>query len=183
MVIILLIGLFILFYPIRLKVQLTYLNDSMDFDISLPFLGGFFKPRVKSFDDRKKFKFHARGLLEGKNKKIVQFIWRKLALKKFVWKTKIGLSDAALTSFVYGIIWSFKTYILNLVLKGKKIESIALEIIPIFNEDRLDVELNCIFEIKLVHIIIVWVWLLKTYKGGDKVDRASNRRLNEDYNE
>lgn len=114
---------------------------------------------------------------------MINYIWDKSVFKQINWSTKIGFTDAALVGIVYGTVWGFKSILISLILRSKEIKSIDIDVIPIFNENQLDIRFNCIIKIRMVYIIIVWIWFLKLYKGGEEVDRTSNRRVNENYNE
>lgn len=183
LIILLFLLVILIILPMKLNIEFIYCNNYSKLDISTSYLFGLFKPEINPFNKKNTNIGHRNKLLKLKDKKVLSYIWNKLVFKELVWNTKIGLSDAALVSIVYGVMWNFKSILLNLVLRNKEIKKINIDILPIFNEDKLDIEFNCIFEIKIAHIIIIWLWLLKTHKGGDEVDRASNRRLNENYNE
>ena len=86
----------------------------------------------------------------------------------------IGIEDAVLTSYIVAIIAS----ILGVLLKNTIANSNGNRYIinPVYrNKNLLNLELNCIFETKLIHIIYI-IYIL--YKKGrvNKNVRTSNRR-------
>lgn len=86
----------------------------------------------------------------------------------------IGLGDAALTALAYGSIISVYYPLRDYFIKRFKLKSSRLELFPHFNDRRFDVVLNCIFYIKLGHIIIVgFKMLIHSIKGGETSGRTS----------
>ena len=86
----------------------------------------------------------------------------------------IGLDDAILTSYIVAVVAS----IIGLLLRKQMTESIENRFIinPLYlNKNLLNLELNCIFETKLIHIIYI-IYILKRKRRDDKNVRTSNRR-------
>lgn len=178
----------LLILSVKFEIKFIYNNGCSQLNISTSYLFGLFKPELYPFDKKKhgKFKKNRNLKLIIKNlrhRKLINYMWDKSVFKEINWSTKIGLADAALVGIIYGIIWSFKSTLFSLILRSKEIESIHIDVIPVFNENQLDIRFNCIIKIRMVYIITVWIWLLKLYKGGEEIDRTSNRRVNENYNE
>lgn len=178
----------LLILSVKFEIKFIYNNGCSQLNISTSYLFGLFKPELYPFDKKKHGKFKKNGNLKLiiKNlryRKLINYMWDKSVFKEINWNTKIGLVDAALVGIIYGIIWSFKSTLFSLILRSKEIESIHIDVIPVFNENQLDIRFNCIIKIRMVYIITVWIWLLKLYKGGEEIDRTSNRRVNENYNE
>ena len=96
----------------------------------------------------------------------------KLKLKKLNLKLEIGTEDAALTAIFIGIISTFFSIsVRNLAYNSKEIN---WKINPVYsNENLINLELNCIFSLKLIHIINT---IYKMRKEGDKHARTSNRK-------
>ncbi|NMB27155.1 MAG: DUF2953 domain-containing protein, partial [Tissierellia bacterium] len=178
----------LLFLSVKFEIKFVYNNGSNKLNISTSYLFNLFKPELYPFDKKRyrKFKKNRDSKLIIKNlryRKLINYIWDKSVFKQINWSTKIGFTDAALVGIVYGTVWGFKSILISLILRSKEIKSIDIDVIPIFNENQLDIRFNCIIKIRMVYIIIVWIWFLKLYKGGEEVDRTSNRRVNENYNE
>ena len=178
----------LLFLSVKFEIKFIYNNGCSRLNISTYYLFGLIKPELYPFDKKRYSNFKenrdSKAIIKKLYyKKLINYIWDKSVFKEINWKTKIGLTDAALVGIVYGVVWGLKSTLLGLVLRSKEIESIHIDVIPVFNENQLDIRFNCIIKIRMVYIINVWILLLKLYKGGEEVDRASNRRLNENYNE
>ena len=184
LILLLLIFLFLLSLYIKFEIKFSYGDEGYKLDVFTSFLFDLIK--YKSYSLNKKTKKNSNqkaSLKELYNKKTIRYIWDKSILKEIRWKTKIGFTDAALTSFVYGLIWWFKSVILGIIQRNKRPTSIYMNVIPVFDKNQLDIDFNCIIKIKMVYIIIVWILILKSFRGGERFDRTSNRRLNENYYE
>ena len=115
-----------------------------------------------------------------KNKSDLSFYNMKKA-KKYLPKiayinliANIGTEDAILTSYIVAIIASiFGILLKNTIANSNK--NIFI-INPIYlNKNLLNLELNCIFETKLIHIIYI-IYILNKKRRDDKNVRTSNRR-------
>lgn len=186
-----LLGIFILLF-LPVKFNINYINHcgSGKLDITTSYFFGLFKPEIYPFDKKKRerpskpkiyttFPYITRDL---QYKKFIDYIWDRLVIERVDWETEIGFEDAVLTVLVYGLVWQIKSILMVFVLSDKEINKINIDVITLFNENEFNTKFNCIIKIRIVYIIIVWIWLLKWYKGGEKIDRTSNRRANENYN-
>ena len=112
------------------------------------------------------------GNLDFKNlRKIIKYIPK---LEYIDLTVNIGLDDAILTSYIVASIAS----IIGLVLKKQMTESIDNKFIinPLYiNKNLLNMELNCIFETKMIHIIYI-IYILNKKGRVNKNVRTSNRR-------
>ena len=87
----------------------------------------------------------------------------KIEVKEFDLKAEIGTEDAAVTAIFVGII----STILGIILKRQK-----FEILPIYQDKNvLNVKLNCIFKINLIHYIYKTI-----LKGRDENERKPSDR-------
>ena len=180
---------FLLYLPVKFEIKYTYSSDNSRLDISTSYLFGLFKPELYPFDKNKREnnKFNTLNSIkpiikDSQYRRLIDYIWDKSIFEEISWNTKIGLTDAFLVSIVYGILWSLKSIIVSFILTNKEIDNIDIDVTPIFNENQLDISFVCIIKIKMVYIITVWIRSLKLYKGREENDRASNRRVNENYN-
>ena len=100
-----------------------------------------------------------------------KYILQRIEIPKITVKAKLGTENPALTAFVVTIISS----LLGIILV-KKTDHPKYEIEPIYtNQNYVFLSINCIFKIKLVHIINI----IKELKGKEvyqKYGRTSNRR-------
>ena len=97
---------------------------------------------------------------------------------RFTWQTRLGTGGAAGTAILCGMLWGFKANSLGL-LRRKYRFSIKpeLRVIPDYREARLDLHFDCIFRVKLGHIIIAALiarFRQRLLKGGVGIERASN---------
>lgn len=107
--------------------------------------------------------------------------YRTVHLKRFHWKTILGLEDPAATALAYGAAWSFlasvyRNLYLNVRSEGS---STRLALLPSFTGARLDTELDCIFSVRVGHIMITvlaaaWKVLPYLWRGGFRRERASH---------
>lgn len=103
---------------------------------------------------------------------------QKLHLKVslFNLKAKLGTEDAVLTSFIIFFITTLIAITLPHVIKKYKKEKYEYEIIPVYvGRNIYEIKLNCIIEIKMVHIINMIDSLIKKRRV-EKNERSSNRR-------
>lgn len=100
-----------------------------------------------------------------------EYILKKVEIPKVTIKAKLGTENPVLTAFGLAIISS----LLGIIL-ARKTDAPEYEIRPIYtNQNYLFLSINCIFKIKLVHIINI----IKELKGKEvyqKYGRTSNRR-------
>lgn len=88
---------------------------------------------------------------------------------------KIGLADSFLTSITVGII-SILTSLL-IARNTKEYSNKYYSIMPEYNETPLiKIKLNCIINIKMIHIINVIYMLSKKKRSGEYNERTSDRR-------
>lgn len=95
-------------------------------------------------------------------------------LEKLDFKFQVGTENAAFTSILFGLISS----LIPILLRNKisNIKEQKIEVIPIYtNENLLNIELSCIFNIKMIHIIYI-IYILNKKRRDEKYVRTSNRR-------
>lgn len=95
-------------------------------------------------------------------------------LEKIDFKFQVGTENAAFTSILFGVISSFIPIVLRKQISN--IEEQKIEITPIYtNENLLNIELSCIFNLKMIHIIYI-IYILSKKRRDEKYVRTSNRR-------
>ena len=104
----------------------------------------------------------------------------KIKVKKIKLNIDIGLEDAATTAICVGGASTMIAIILNNIIQ--KDDTSFWKVNPIYqNRNLLNVDLDCIFSLKMIHIIYT-IYVLK--KEGDKQNgRTSNRRAYAHSNE
>lgn len=98
-----------------------------------------------------------------------------IEIDKLKLNLKIGLLDSFLTSITVGIIGTLISIII--AKNTKEYSNKYYLIIPEYNENPIiKINLNCIINIKMMHIINVIYMLSKKKRSGEYDERASNRR-------
>lgn len=107
----------------------------------------------------------------------------ELEINKFNLKMEIDVIDTIITSVTIGIVSTFLSIILATSLNKYDKENFYYVITPLYKEKlQIIINLNCIINVKMVHIInILYMYLSK--KGGDRFDGTSNRRAYDNCNE
>lgn len=115
-----------------------------------------------------------------KPSKLAKIIFKNLKIEilKFKMNLQIGLENVIITSSLITIISVIVPIILRLTNKYiKNINNYRYEILPIYgNKNALKLDLNCIINLKLVHIINIIYIIVKMKRRSDKNERTSNRR-------
>lgn len=108
------------------------------------------------------------------NKYILQIL-KQLKIKQLKLIIDIGSQDAVLTAYIVGILSSLIGIILPHITNQKDIKNCIYIVNPIYkNENKYNISLDSIIQIKIVHIIYSMLILGK--KGMKKDERTSNRR-------
>jgi len=86
--------------------------------------------------------------------KIIEKLLKLVVCEKLCWKTKFGSEDAALTGTLVGLLWAFKTLLMN-QLKRRifSIGTLDIEVKPIFGSNQFEIDFQCIFSIRLGNVI------------------------------
>lgn len=90
----------------------------------------------------------------------VDYLLHRTQCRRFEWRTNIGFGDAAVTGWVSGILWMLKPLLL-----GKLSSLVSLTKRPVvmvqpeFNEKRFDTDFDCIFEVRMGHIMVTGIKL------------------------
>lgn len=101
----------------------------------------------------------------------------KLETLKFKMNFKVGLDDAFITSIFIGILSSIISMMLGLTITDiKNGKDYHYKIMPIYGKGNIfKLNLSCIINLKLVHIINIIYMIVKKGRS-DKYVRTSNRR-------
>lgn len=93
----------------------------------------------------------------------MRWITRKIRFERFHWVTRIGLMDAPETAIAAGMCWAVQSYIATTLWhKHYHVTSRPqLKVIPMYNQDLFQVDFECIFNVRLGHIIYAGIRLLK----------------------
>lgn len=85
---------------------------------------------------------------------VAQSMEQKGRFTRFVWFSTLGLPDPALTGVLYGLAWELKGTIMGLLQSGYRLScQPRIKLTPSFLHSGLDTLIDCIFKIRLGHII------------------------------
>lgn len=74
---------------------------------------------------------------------------------RFVWKTRFGAGDSALTARLYGTIWGIKAMVLGMIFRQYRFAATPdIMVIGDFQNVSFEMVFDCIFRVKLGYIII-----------------------------
>lgn len=138
--------------------------------------------KIKKIEQNKqlmeKFKKEKIKILKDKNKIDKEILNKMKKLKIKIQKINldiiIGTENAAITALLIPAISTILSISLrNKIAKNKKnYFSIQPKYI---NQNLIKINLKCIFEIKMIHIIFI-IYIINKKRKGDKYERTSNRR-------
>ncbi len=117
-----------------------------------------------------------KGIPDKKARKKLQ---EKLDIKlnEFHLKAEIGTYDVIITSAIIAVISSAIGIVMAKLIDNYKKEKYEYTIMPIYkNKNVINLSLNCIIQVKMVHIISIIFTLLRKRKERNKHVRTSNRR-------
>ena len=109
-------------------------------------------------------------------KETIEYIKKlEMKLSKLKISITLGAEDAIITSYLVALIASGIAGVIAYVTKQINSKKYNYKVTPVYiNQNYFKMELNCIINIKMVHIMNIIYLLLK--KRSEKYDRASNRR-------
>lgn len=167
---------------LRLKVRIVFVQEGSKFDgkIVLRILGILgYTIKIPKTKDKVRGKLKSRKLLrKGKEIKVPAIsrllgfaktffqinIWliKHINCSRFTWKTRVGLGDAAVTGISGGMLWSIKGIIYSYLQKTlySRTCTADINVTPVFNEETISTELDCIFNLRMGYIIIACIRLL-----------------------
>lgn len=105
-----------------------------------------------------------------------------LTCEHFYWKTRFGSDDAAMTGILTGGIWAAKgTLVTILKRRFEFISEPVITVIPVFGQECLEVDFQCIFSLQLGKVIRATTILFNLQSKEANINgRTSNSRSNED---
>ncbi len=118
-------------------------------------------------------------LIEKKEESLKNKNFEKLdiKIKKINLNIKISALNAMLTALVTAIISTFLSIIIANRKENNNITNYKYKIIPIYsNKAEISINLNCIINVKMVHIIHIVYMLYKKKRSVENDERTSNRR-------
>jgi hypothetical protein len=119
--------------------------------------------------------------------RVLNYIFRYSVVEKLEWKSCLGLNEAMLTAVTSGGLWALKGMLAGFISSRMRLVDLKLEVEPDYNSDKLVSNINCIFKIRIAHIILIALLFVvltgRRYldgwtRTGGKI-HSSYRRLNE----
>lgn len=137
------------------------------------------KDFIKQKIENIKIKSHEKSKKQKKFQiKILKQFIKKLELESINLLIYVDTKNVILTSYFVGIISSIIPNILKENIKNFDSKHHIFKITPLYkNQNYIYIKLNCIINIKIVHIISMYK-LGNKYKGGKKYERSPYRRFN-----
>lgn len=90
---------------------------------------------------------------------------------------RIGVEDTILTTFIIFVISTAISILLPYTIKKYKKDKYYYQVLPLYiNKNAYEIKLDCIIEIKMVHIINIIYVFFKKRRVDSNEQRASNRR-------
>ena len=101
-------------------------------------------------------------------KRIKQQFYRGIHCKSINWRIEIGYKEAANTAIAAGTFWTMLSYALARLYQQVTVEvrSPSLVVVPQFKKIGFLCDLQCIFHLRIGHIIFVGFNVLKTLRRG-----------------
>lgn len=118
-----------------------------------------------------------------KYKDPVNYISKNTSISSLLCHTEIGVEDAGQTALITGIMWSVKSSLIALLSKNYGLNKLSIDVVPNYKHKIFKTNIDCIFKMKLGHIIVIRAKILiSQIKDGGKYEWSSHRIPNEDYN-
>lgn len=88
------------------------------------------------------------------------YVQEKILFKRIYWNSEIGVGNADETAIVTGIIWSIKSTFISFMSNSYNLLDTVIDVTPNYNVNTIKTHINCIFTIKLGHIINAGIKIL-----------------------
>lgn len=102
--------------------------------------------------------------LYKKYRRPIYYFFKGLQIRRFNWKTELGLADPALTGLSVGLAWSVKGWIYGKLHRitnfmAKKTE---VKVLPKFQTKCFSTEVDCIIGFRIGHIMVTGINFIST---------------------
>ncbi|MDT8901113.1 DUF2953 domain-containing protein [Anaeroselena agilis] len=101
-------------------------------------------------------------------KQLAAFVLATVTCEKLSWRTKLGTGDAALTGVTAGLAWQMKAQVYAFM--QKRLKSVArpvFRVSPLYAREGVEIELECIFSIRLGNVINAITTAIQQLGRGD----------------
>lgn len=116
---------------------------------------------------------------------MIDFLLNHIEVRSFSWQTTVGAGDSALTALLIGGLWGVKGSVLGVLQSRTKVKdkNVVIAVFPSFKQRKFQTYLQCIFSLKIVHIIYAQFIMLREKrrqrKGVTRNGQSSNSGTNE----
>lgn len=93
--------------------------------------------------------------------KILNYIKCRIYVERLEFKAVIGTGDASSAAILAGVAWSLAGILFSILPSFTNVKNKKVEIRPDFTGKKFNVELYCIFKVKIVYIIVIGLMILK----------------------
>lgn len=106
--------------------------------------------------------------LLGQVNRIKRQFYRGIHCKAINWRVEIGYKDACHTAIAAGAFWTMFGFALSRLYKQvtMEVQCPELIVVPQFKKEGFFCDFQCIFHLKIGHIIFIGLLLLRTFKQG-----------------
>jgi len=98
--------------------------------------------------------------IHGKYKEQINYMKSKVKVNSFYVRFRYGTGDAASTALALGGLYAFFSALILYLKQSYKLQKQRLSILPYFQGPMLDLDLDCIINFKIGHIIITGLKML-----------------------
>ena len=89
-----------------------------------------------------------------------RYLLNRTQCRKLHWRTKIGFADAALTGWITGALWTIKSMLVGKIFSLVSPPQCPVVMVqPEFNEKQFALDFDCIFEVRMGHIMVTGIKL------------------------
>lgn len=88
---------------------------------------------------------------------------KSIRCHRLSWTTIVGLGDPAYTGIVTGTVWGIKGYVYRVFRSniGSMLRPPEFSVVPCFDDTCFKLDFNCIFDMRIGHIIIAGLQIIK----------------------
>ncbi|TMW71730.1 DUF2953 domain-containing protein [Alteribacter natronophilus] len=114
---------------------------------------------------------------------IVRHFFSRVQVKKLVWKSVVGTSDAALSGSLSGIVWTVKGQVTGLIGNYMRIKCLPdLQVQPVYNMAVSRTDFLCIISFRIGHAMLAAIKVIRHWRKGKpyfpKQSKDQRRDLN-----
>ncbi len=142
----------------QIKVQLTMLNR-IHREQSFP-IGGMQFVMSKIASARTSSSISPIRMPLMQSIKIITIFLKHIYIQEFRWHTIIGTGDAMYTALSIGSLWALKGMLISDLTFRSTSKTVIVNVQPDFDNKRIYSDLNCIFRIRIVHIMLIAIHII-----------------------